>query len=265
MSHGIEALIFSKNRAMQLDALLRSIDRFAPGMFARIEVLYLGTDQRHHLAYERLKRDRHDDSLFCGPDSGLHWTSEPNVPAMFDCFVGEIIKGAVRRERSRFCFLVDDDLFYRPAPDPQIPLDATCYSFRLGRNTMYCYPKGAAQSFGEGDFAYPFSLDGHVYRTAEVAARIWALPVSTNPNEFEDALWQSALNQTHRIIHGDHSCLVNIPHNLVGPYPNRHMGGTADELLDIFMAGWRIDLNAMDFSDVRAAHQEIHYKYKKAE
>ncbi len=50
MSDGIHCLVFSKDRAMQLDAFLRSAQRYAP--YESVTVLWNATDQDHADTYE---------------------------------------------------------------------------------------------------------------------------------------------------------------------------------------------------------------------
>ena len=110
----------------------------------------------------------------------------------------------------------------------------------------------------ELDFAYPFSLDGHVFRTANILPRMEAVEFH-NPNELEAVMQVLPLKQPK---YEEHSCLVGIPHNRVGPnYNNRNGGGTAKELNDRWLAGERIDLERMDFSNIIGVHQEVEYVF----
>lgn len=113
---------------------------------------------------------------------------------------------------------------------------------------------------GEYDFDCTFSLDGHIYRTEEIWPHIERVGFST-PNELEDRLWPVRF----QLQYAEHSCLVGIPHNRVqDQYPNKNAGGSAKKLNARFLAGDRIDLEAMDFSNVIGVHQEIPYRFKKA-
>ena len=60
------------------------------------------------------------------------------------------------------------------------------------------------------------------------------------------------------------SVVVNSPINLVGSSQNSaglKYGVPLEELNDMFLSGRAIDLDSMDFSNVRGCHQEIEYKF----
>ena len=108
--------------------------------------------------------------------------------------------------------------------------DVITFSLRLGRNTSICYPlKGRDQrvphfidmddhliwgwATGDGDFGYPGSLDGHIFRKTDLlpmlrASRQW------NPNTLEDVLTQGvyALSKSSMACFPQ-SVLVGIPAN----------------------------------------------------
>jgi hypothetical protein len=165
---------------------------------------------------------------------------------------------AVNPEVPLITFLVDDDVFFRDFQAVDPPLGRS-FSPRLGDNCTYCYPYDRPQRKGEMDFTYFFSIDCHVYRTADVLPRIEAATFET-PNQFEDAL---SRGEPLAIDYASHSCLVGIPHNKVCEYGNRNAGGSNVELNHRFLQGERIDPEAMDFSAIIGAHQEVPYAWKK--
>ena len=63
-----------------------------------------------------------------------------------------------------------------------------------------------------------------------------------------------------------HSCCVSLPHNRVSVSSVCPAGSNPawqpDALREAYLAGWRIDLEAMDFSAVVGAHQEIPLNFK---
>ena len=113
---------------------------------------------------------------------------------------------------------------------------------------------------GELDFDCTMSVDGHVYRTDEILPWLQSTPFMYPP-EIEAMLWDKV---RPRLLYAEHSCLVGIPHNRISPYPNPHEGGSVVELNNRLLSGERIDLDSMDFSDVRGVHQPIPYVWKKA-
>jgi hypothetical protein len=169
------------------------------------------------------------------------------------CVSGEhYFEGTVRtwlydpRRSAAVCFLVDDDVFIAEAQH----LVACPASYRLG------------------DYDYPFSLDGCVYRTAEIRDLVHTFSF-TNPTQLEAGMdaRREAFRGTRAPCHFTeiYPCLVGIPHNRVSASSNMPtMGGTADELNARYLAGERISLDAI----VRAvdpdggAHQNIVYEWE---
>ena len=143
-------------------------------------------------------------------------------------------------------------------------------------NTTYSYPVDRPQAVpefisddgviawdwtrAEHDFAYPLSLDGHVMRT-RLLLRLLGRTRFTNPNELEEELAMRRYLAPRWMMSLHESCLVSIPVNVVsGTHGNRAGGDpemSPNALNARFLAGERIDLEAMDFSAVRGAHQEI--------
>ena len=177
-------------------------------------------------------------------------------------------------------FHTDDDVFFAAVPSFEVQDDETCFSLRLGLNTTYCYPLDLSEELIDpkrdservswdwrsqtpGAYRYPLALNGHVFRAAD--AYMWLDSVDfANPNELESAL--QALNQhlRPRMASFVHSVVVNIPANLVNEtFANRHAAEYGvDDLNALFLRGMRIDLGAMDFTQVTACHQEIPFVFR---
>ncbi len=158
--------------------------------------------------------------------------------------------------------------------------DVLCFSLRLGWNTTYCYPSDQGQAlcgvqadgpflkwiYGEqqGEYAYPFSNDGHVFRTTELQS-ILADRAFSNPNQLEEAM-QGAVSARRYMASFEHSKLVSIPHNVVtATHRNRQGGGSAAELNDLLLRfrASRIHFEAMDFSSIIGPHQEVPYRFRR--
>jgi hypothetical protein len=190
--------------------------------------------------------------------------------------------GDLRKElgtRRYTVFHTDDDLYFADVDEFSLEDDTVCFSLRLGLNTTYCYPLNLEEDlaavekrngwiswrwreFPPGAFSYPLALNAHVFRTADV--RRWVDAVEfDNPNTLESALQSQLDDVPQRMAAFAESRVVNVPANLVNEtFANRHSGayGTR-ELNELFLAGTRLDLDAMDFTKVRAAHEEISYAF----
>lgn len=122
-------IIFSRNRAMQLDALLASIQRYAPTLFGNVYVLYR-VDSVYAQSYAILREQRKDTVTFVQRTNLKTNTLE-----------------TLHKAGEWACFLTDDDVFYRSADNSfwkYLTDDILCMSLRLGLNTTYCYQIGRA-------------------------------------------------------------------------------------------------------------------------
>jgi hypothetical protein len=248
---------------MQLDAFLESARRHAGHVYETVTVLYRPTSGPYNDAYESLRRARKD----------VRWLAETR----FSHDLRSCIDGL-----DETVFHTDDDVFFRPFERPTVADDEACFTLRLGLNTTYCYPLDSAdeirapQISGDrvtwawrdqepGAFAYPLALNGHVFRTDELRGWLDRIEFG-NPNELESALQTLNDEVRPRMASFRESCVVSIPANLVNEtFANRNSGSYDVTVLnERFLAGERIDLDAMDFSAVGACHQEIDYVFTTA-
>ena len=260
--HPIRCVVFSRDRALQLDAFLSSVARWAPGLYSRIVVLFHATTGEHEAAYERLCRERPD----------VEWIAEQS-------FRDDLL-AALGTERW-LVFHTDDDVFFADVPDFELRDDEVSFTLRLGLNNVYSYPlerdeqvqrpavegDRMAWTWAEqdlGSFSYPLALNGHVFRGEE--ARDWLARLEyANPNELESALQTLKEEVRPRLASFTRSRLVSIPANVVNDtFPNRQSGryGVA-ELNDRFLGGERIAHEQMDFSSVTSCHQAIPFVFRR--
>src|SRR5262245_6035008 len=182
------------------------------------------------------------------------------------------------------CFFTDDSVFFLPPrihPE-KLADDVLCFSYRLGSNTTWCYPLNKAQTppkpnekgylrwkwaRGDGDFGYPGSLDGHVFRASHLRRMLMTAPAHANPNRIEEHLvkWcMTRVGREHPYMTADvQSSLVGVPINRVNDtHPNRYGEehyAEPGELLDAYLQGERLEMPQIGLhpEDVRGAHQEI--------
>jgi hypothetical protein len=257
----VSCIVFSKDRALQLDACLRSIERNAPYGGSTF-VIYLATNPQFLRSYELMAVNEGTRLL---PQS-----------ADFRRDVLEVVDTAARYT----VFHTDDDFcFRRPADHLVPPHGFACFSLRLGENTTYCYPLDREQRVpraaasgsiitwdwtrADGDFAYPMSVNGHIFET-DLVRRMLRRASFSNPNELEYELHLRRYMMPPLMLASRESCVLSVPANAVSVTANRS-GEDPDyspEALNArFLAGQRIDLNAMDFSGIRGAHQEIPFVF----
>lgn len=258
-------MIFSRDRACQLDALLCSLaanlrDDATP------MVLWKATDDDFGAGYETcIAAHQHRVDFF--EEDG------------FDNDVDLLLP-----DEGYICFFTDDDVLYQRTSFQTAEFlldnkDVIAFSLRLGLNTTRCYPLDRDQTVprpvaigagtmqwewprADADFGYPLSLDGHVMRAKDVRSLL-RNERYLNPNELEQILAVGAGRLASRRLLASYetSCLTGIPVNRVNEtHPNRfgvEHGIPVRDLNDRYLAGERVDLGAMDFSNVVGAHQEI--------
>ena len=120
----------------------------------------------------------------------------------------------------------------------------------------------------DGDFAYPMSLDGHVFRTG-LLLRMLRHARFRNPNDLETALHFRRHLAPPAMLSFRESCLLSIPANMVnsthrGNRVGRDPSSSAVALNTRFLAGSRIAFEQMDFSHVRAPHEEVPFVFTRA-
>lgn len=265
----ISSLIFSRNRPAQLDALLMSLERNAPGVFD-ITVLWRSTSPEFYRGYLRL----------------LEINSYASILEHEGDFRTDVMR--YLPERGPVVFFTDDSILYRPLPSiPDVfGADLAAFSLRLGANTTRCYPHNRDQRVpdqfetlwwpdeaanqtamwdwreADGDFGYPASLDGHIMLATDVRHMIGNQGF-TNPNTLEDVLAFHARGRLpHALAAFGQSCLVGIPANRVADTHDTNRAGdlssySIETLNSLFLDGYRVNIDAMDWTLVDGAHSEI--------
>ena len=270
----ISTLIFSKNRACQLDLLLRSINENFTHISNDIRIIYTYTDSEFEKGYSKLI-DKFPDCI---------WYEQVDFQkdTMF----------ALSQSKEHVCFFVDDNVVYNKPNifGYQIEYlinnieEACCFSFRLGLNTItqapYANPPRILDikqiPFAEiladdkqilgwlwnklptygNNFGYPFSVDGHIYNTKSI---IDCLDYEFDtPNALEGRFPIKKLKPAMLCL--TKSCVVNNPINLVGSSNNdagHWWGHTLEELNTNFIKGKIINLASIYKNKIVGSHQEM--------
>ncbi len=259
--------IFSKNRACQLDLLLRSIRRFLTGGALRISVLYAAEGEDFDAGYALTQRE-HPDVEYVRERPGEF---RSQTLGLLDA--GYELGG----------FLVDDDVFKAPIGPGDRELAAlreraevTFVSLRLGPEITYSYALDLVTGhpwlgFGKvrtwswprarGDWGYPMSLDGNLFRMPELVERTRSLDFHS-PNTLEGALSLQPLGGRMGVCF-ERARLVNVPANRVqDEVPNRSGGVTVELLNRRFLDGGRIALEPVLGVRNNAPHWELEYAWE---
>lgn len=255
----VNFLIFSKNRACQLDLLLRNIKRLILLHTSNYNISVLYTyDENHKYSYEICKTFH----------KNVSFVKEVN----FQEQTKELLNGTV-------CLLTDDTSFFREFNLPFHPKENECFSWRLGYNTLIqdhinntYQPLLIPDEYYNNliswnpnnypnwcNWGYPFSFDGHVY-SSKTLINILKDKNFKSTNDIEGIL-NSNRNLITKITANTHSSCVNIPCNNLsgltecGKYHNYNM----EYLKDMFVAGKRISPISILKKPVLGCHQEFEF------
>ena len=269
MEETVKAIAFSKDRALQLDGLLRSLVLHAAEP-VEASVIAKATSARHAAAYAELAC-AHPATRIIGEGD-------------FEADVRQLLADA----GDHVLFLVDDTLFVRPwspalcvAALDRHP-DALGFSLRLGRNTTYCYPAARVQAVprfavsnggemvgwqwagpdADGDFAYPLEVSSSVYRTQDILDILTGVGFR-NPNELELVLASRAPAAAHLrpslLALGTSVAFSNPCNKVQEVFANRAGSEPArspEALLELWEEGYRLDVAALAGHTPRGAHEE---------
>lgn len=253
-------LVFSRNRPFQLDSFLRSASENAEIDKRDISVLHR-YDAEYSESLDILKSE-HPDCSYIDESNFREQTIE-----------------WVNSASDIISFATDDAIFTRKIRSDlarevllQNPAILTI-SLRLGLHLDWCYPTNSKQSVpngqiisqlfawdsktAEGDWGYPLSVDGHIYRKQEILEMLKRLEYK-NPNTLE-ACMQHMLPFVQNI-----SCCFmkssyfNSPLNMVQTvYMNRAGQVTVEELDRAYRSGKRLNPSLLENFCNHSAHQEV--------
>ena len=266
----ITTIIFSKNRACQLDLLLRSIEKNFSHISTDIRVLFCATTDEFMHGYDIIEQ------------------RFPNVKFTLEFDFQDDTLKLLNNCKDYTCFFVDDNIVYRK---PEVDAHGIkqlfenieqvgCFSFRLGLNTviqdMYSEQRvhpwpimerinmyneydvllWSWRSVPPNNFGYPFSVDGHVYDKEMV---INALDYEfITPNALEGRFPMKQVPPVMMCL--DQSSVFNNSINLVGSSNNnagKFYPHSLEELNQAYLDGKQINLDHICNNDIVGCHQEV--------
>ena len=263
----INIIIFSKDRACQLDLLLSSMQRFfREWSEQQVSVLYAASDDAFAAGYERL-RALHPHA---------HYLRETS-------FQDDLIRLFLDFKRPFTSFLVDDDIFidhltldsvefHRFASDRRV----LALSGRMCPRLDYFYMKDVTvrpPRFGPdrtwrwkglaGDWGYPMSVSGlHIFRTDDLYTPVVETPY-TNPNTFEGrALLKHPPRRPLMICYAEAKVFCVAVNKVQTVNQNRHADSYPVERLNtLFLDGRRLSCANHHLIRRRSAHGELEYEW----
>jgi hypothetical protein len=247
-------VIWSKNRACQLDLLLRSIKRYWNRYDRNIfKVVYDYDNAEYKKGYDKVM-ERYD---------WPRYVCEVN-------FKSDVLT-RVLDDNKYIGFFCDDDVFTREFEwNMGLMLDPSmlCISLRMGKNITSHYIKGPCQvpeiTYGawewQGksiDWGYPMSVgSGHIFRMEDIKP-ILEKGTYANPTELEDAMNANKIKRAKMFCY-DHSIVLNLAINRVQDKRETLCGDiTAKELNDRYLDGKQIDLAPFHYYANTSAHEIV--------
>ena len=244
----VVTVIFSRNRSLQLDLTLRTLQLHCADIhkLSDINVLYKA-DGHHRESYEILKRE-YPDVIFVEEKS----------------FKADLLN--IVRDKSGILFsIVDDTVFVEDfllaniVSNLESNLDCLGFSLRLGFNTVHCFPYGKSQDIpatakiengvankynwqsAQLDFGYAMELSSSIYRMEDIIEILENCEYNS-PNSLEDRFSECHIHTKPNLLMYDKSVAFSNPINKVQTdHPNKSGDISADVLLEYFMAGYRIN------------------------
>lgn len=266
----IKLLIFSKDRASQLDFLLRSIELYCPNEFD-VSVLYKASDSNFELGYTKI------------------YDLYPNIRLynenLIDKSFRELTIGILGNMNPEWIAIsTDDTIIYRPFVIKNEYLqDVDVFSMRYGLNTLVQDPhKNTYQPplhnyINEGEtiswdsskynptdnYGYIFGLDLHAYRAKKFLALISSFDWK-NTNQLETGLFHRKGHILPVMRSFKQSVAFNVPvNNMSGAtIAGKYYSYSVESLNELFLQGKRISMESLDNVIISGAHQEIEYKFE---
>jgi hypothetical protein len=255
----INIIIFSKDRSCQLELFLRSMKKhFKEWNEQNINILYTTTNDEFNLGYNITKK-LHPEFNYIKEKS----------------FKDDLLK-LINIKKDFSTFFVDDNVFKEDFSlfDNEMNIfkndkSILCLSLRLHPNLTYCYPARVNMVKPQldknnkfnwrgksGDFGYPMSLDGHIFRTNDIIDLLKILNYN-NPNSLEFRLSCNSINKSFMIMYNK-SKILNNPVNKVQNFNNNIHGNISAEFINKkYINGEKISLINFTGIENESCHKEI--------
>jgi len=261
----VNIIVFSKDRGCQLELFLRSL-RIHFKKDKHVFVIYKASNESFGKGYEKTKQSEFEN---------ITYIEESN-------FKKDVLSCILHNDPFTV-FFTDDDIFIKDFDLENINFknfknneDILCFSLRLNKNLEYCYTLEVditkRPEFCEfnvfdyrkqqGDYNYPMSLDGHIYRTKEILPILLRLEYQ-NPNSLEREL---SKNQISKKLMSccDYSVIVNNPCCIVQDFcKNKNEGLDPETINKKFLDGYSLSLENISGMTVKAVHTPLPLDFQK--
>ncbi|BDC34780.1 hypothetical protein Noda2021_07380 [Candidatus Dependentiae bacterium Noda2021] len=264
-STGVDLIIFSFNRPLQLQALLESVEHYVTGL-SSVHVIYRTTSERAAQCYHQLTKQF----------PSVNFTAQSSNPHSDFKLLSQ---AALDNSESPYVLFAVDDIIVKDYISLQdaisIMQDMNAYGFylRMGLHLDYCYTMNKPQRVpamhecvpgvyywtfagAEHDWGYPNTVDMTIYKKSDIMPLFSQLPYYT-PNSLEGLWSMHAGAVQHRIgLCYSTAKMVNLPLNQVqtdGANRNMEILGP-DEQIALFEQGKKLDWKKLYLFDNKSAH-----------
>lgn len=266
--NSISAIIFSKDRALQLELCLRTFFKNCTDYDSiNTKIIYKCSNNIHTKQYELLQQEY--NTVYFHKETNFH-------DDLIHCISG-----------SKFVlFIVDDNIFINKFSITSIAEaistnpTAIGFSLRLGKNIRHHYPSNSNQeqpkffklisninfidwTHSTKYFGYPLEVSSSIYRSDMILQFIITDKSISNPNKLESNLHSQRLNilEYPLLLFYDTSVAFCNPLNLVqSECPNRHAGGiqnSANHFAERFEKKEKLFPNGLNGFIPKSCHQEV--------
>jgi len=242
----INTIVFSENNPARLRILLQSIKKNSVGAI-NLNVLHRSLNSEYEPLYEVLKTEY--------SDLNINWTGYSNFK--------EAVLRFLQTNAEFSMFLREDNILYSPEDFKAInsvmdsEQDAICFSLRLGKNTKLCRNMNTTNTLHETtdimdgkcikwdwskhylDYGFPFSTEGHIFRTKDLMRMIK----------------QVSFNDFDQLEENLFSVFEHYPKNLMCSFSSSVLvkdiaGPDGKQINKMYTENKPIELSEMDFSNV---------------
>jgi len=272
---GAVGIIFSKNRALQLDATLRSFFLHCRDAHAvDFVVIYTTSNAAFERQYHSLRNEY----------PRIRFVREAD-------FRSDLISALTGYEQ--VLFLVDDNLFIEDFSITEAiacfndKADAIGFSLRLGKNITYSYMMnrnhempgfqivrnnilGFDWTSVAGGFGYPLEVSSSIYRVSDMLHLLKKAGFN-NPNTLEAVLDQGKMaykDAKHELLCFDRAVTFCNPANKVQSVFENRSGSAADyspeRLGELYEQGYRVDVQRYSGFATDAYHKEVDLHFVKS-
>jgi len=265
-------IIFSKDRAMQLDLLLRSITQFYP--YGTVSVLYAASNEQYEQGYNLIK-ERHNVNLI--------WQRP---------FKKRLIK-TIEQGDEIITMLVDDSVFIKPVKKEPLDImtfdlivdkNLKCGSLMLGKNIKYSYSHSCTieqpkfiiddnyywnwtKQPMKSDWGYPHQVGGNVW-TKDYLLKILKWKRFEHPTELEGKLnypYRKRKTSTPLMTCFDETKLLTIPVNYIekSTAENRNSQKySLERLNNLYLKNYQISTENIYGTETDAICKEIDFEFE---